>query len=51
MIIAIFFGGILAGFLLGFSSMALLSVMNYRLHAREMQEVPVYQEIPIYPEK
>ena len=41
--IVIFFGGILLGFLLGFTSMALLSVMNYRLQCQELQEAPVYQ--------
>ncbi|MFA5110289.1 MAG: hypothetical protein WC443_02675 [Desulfobaccales bacterium] len=46
MLIVIFFGGILAGFLLGFSSMALLSVMNYRLQCQQMQKVAVHRRIP-----
>jgi hypothetical protein len=46
MFIVIFFGGILAGFLLGFSSMALLSVRSYRLQTEALQEVPVYQQLP-----
>jgi hypothetical protein len=45
MVIVIFFGGILLGFLLGFSSMAVLSAMNHRLECREFQEVPVYQQV------
>jgi hypothetical protein len=44
MLIVIFVGGILAGFLLGFSSMALLSAMDYRLQSQELQEAPVYQK-------
>jgi len=36
----IFFGGILFGFLLGFTGMALLSVMHYRLHRNERDEIP-----------
>jgi hypothetical protein len=44
MLMVIFFGGILAGFLLGFSSMALLSVMNYRLQCQEMQEAKISQK-------
>ncbi len=43
MTIAIFFSGILLGFLAGFSTMALLSVMNYHLLRQELQELPVYQ--------
>jgi hypothetical protein len=45
MLIIIFFGGILAGFLLGFSSMALLSVMNYRLQCEQLWEAPIHQRI------
>ncbi len=51
MIVVIFFGGILAGFLLGFSSMALLSVMNYRLECEKMRQAPVYERIPVYPKE
>jgi nucleoside recognition membrane protein YjiH len=43
MAITIFFGGILLGFLIGFSCMALLSVMNYHLFRQELQELPAYQ--------
>jgi hypothetical protein len=43
MLIVIFFGGILAGFLLGFSFMALLSVMNYRLQCEQLREVSIHQ--------
>lgn len=46
MSIIIFFGGILAGFLLGFSGMALLSARSYRLQAEALQEAPVYQHLP-----
>ncbi len=50
MSILIFFGGILAGFLLGFSGMALLSARSYRLQAEALQEAPVYQQIPPHQE-
>jgi hypothetical protein len=33
--IVIFFGGILAGFLLGFSGMAILTARSYRLQEQE----------------
>lgn len=42
--VVIFFGGILLGFLLGFTGMALLSVMNYRLQCEKLREAPVYQQ-------
>ncbi len=45
MSIVIFFGGILAGFLLGFSGMAFLSARSDRLQAEALQEVPAYQQI------
>jgi hypothetical protein len=41
--ITIFFGGILLGFLIGFTFMALLSVMNYHLLRQEVRELPAYQ--------
>lgn len=44
MIILIFFGGILMGFLLGFSSMAALAARSYRLDAEELEEVPIYPQ-------
>jgi hypothetical protein len=50
MSILIFFGGILAGFLLGFSGMALLSARSYRLQAEALQEVSVFQQIPPHQE-
>jgi hypothetical protein len=50
MIIVIFFGGILAGFLLGFSGMALLSARSYRLQAEALQEAAAYQPIPPHQE-
>jgi len=50
MIIVIFFGGILAGFLLGFSGMALLSARSYRLQAEALQEAAAYQQIPPHQE-
>ena len=50
MTIVIFFGGILAGFLLGFSGMALLSARSYRLQAEALQETSVYQQLPPHPE-
>jgi hypothetical protein len=43
--IVIFFGGILMGFLLGFSGMAILSARSYRLQSEALQEAPVYQQI------
>ncbi|MHB9075522.1 MAG: hypothetical protein ACYC6G_18615 [Desulfobaccales bacterium] len=46
MVIVIFFGGILAGFLLGFSGMALLSARSYRLQAEALHDAPAYQPIP-----
>ena len=45
MVIVIFFSGILLGFLLGFSSMAVLAAMNYRLEVQRLQEVQVYQRL------
>jgi hypothetical protein len=42
MVIIIFFGGILLGFLLGFSTMAMLSAIHNR---REFQEIPVYERL------
>jgi hypothetical protein len=45
MSILIFFGGILTGFLLGFSGMALLSVRSYRLQSEALREAPGYQQI------
>jgi hypothetical protein len=45
MVIIIFFGGILAGFLLGFSGMALLSARSYRLQAEALQEASSYPQI------
>jgi hypothetical protein len=50
MVIVIFFGGILAGFLLGFSGMALLSARSYRLQAEALHEAAAYQQIPPQPE-
>ena len=50
MTIVIFFGGILAGFLLGFSGMALLSARSYRLQAEALQEASVYQQLPPHQE-
>jgi hypothetical protein len=44
MSIVIFFGGILTGFLLGFSSMALLAARSDRLQSEALQEAPVYQQ-------
>ncbi|MEJ2671017.1 MAG: hypothetical protein P8168_02215 [Deltaproteobacteria bacterium] len=44
MVIVIFFGGILLGFLLGFSSLALLAARNPWLDCLELQEVPTYQQ-------
>jgi hypothetical protein len=41
MVIVIFIG-ILVGFLLGFSSMALLAARSYRLNCQELEKVPVY---------
>ena len=46
MSIVIFFGGVLAGFLLGFSGMAFLSARSDRLQSEALQEVPVYQQVP-----
>jgi len=46
MVILIFFGGILMGFLLGFSSMALLAARSYRLECQELEKVPVYVQAP-----
>jgi hypothetical protein len=50
MVIIIFFGGILAGFLLGFSGMAFLSARSYRLQAEALQEASIYQQIPPHQE-
>jgi hypothetical protein len=47
--IVIFFGGILLGFFLGFTGMALLSVMHYRLQSQEMRAVS-YQQEPLHQE-
>jgi hypothetical protein len=52
MVIIIFFGGILMGFLLGFSSMALLAARCYRLDCddcQELEKVPVYLQAPPHP--
>jgi hypothetical protein len=48
--IVTFFGGILLGFFLGFTGMALLSAMNYRLQCQELEEVQVCQKTSPYPE-
>jgi hypothetical protein len=45
MSIVIFFGGILMGFLLGFSGMAYLSARSYRLQSEGLPEATVYQQI------
>lgn len=50
MVIVIFFGGILAGFLLGFSGMALLSARSYRLQAEALHEAAAYQQLPPHQE-
>lgn len=50
MVIVIFFGGILAGFLLGFSGMALLSARSYRLQAEALQEAAAYSQTPPHQE-
>jgi hypothetical protein len=50
MVIVIFFGGILAGFLLGFSGMALLSARSYRLQVEAIQEAAAYHQIPPHQE-
>jgi hypothetical protein len=42
MVIVIFFGGILLGFLVGFSTMATLSAIHQR---RDLREVPVYNHL------
>jgi hypothetical protein len=48
--IIIFFGGILTGFLLGFSGMALLSARSSRLQSEGLQESTIYQQIPPHQE-
>lgn len=45
MTIAIFFGGILVGFLMGFIVMALLSAANYENRNEELKEALVYHQI------
>jgi hypothetical protein len=40
--LVIFFGGILLGFLLGFTLMALLAVSSYQNQCEELAEVSVY---------
>jgi hypothetical protein len=50
MFVVIFFGGILTGFLLGFSGIALLSARSYRLQTEALQEAVAYQQIPPHPE-
>jgi hypothetical protein len=41
MTIIIFFGGVLFGFLIGVTSMALISAINYRTQCEELREVLV----------
>jgi hypothetical protein len=45
MVLAIFFGGILLGFLTGFIFMALLAAANYHPRAVQVTEVPVYHRL------
>jgi NhaP-type Na+/H+ or K+/H+ antiporter len=42
MVIILFSGGILLGFLVGFSTMAMLSAIHQR---RELQKIPVYERL------